>query len=244
MSIKPVVIGCACRLPGARDVNAYWRMLDSGICAVGAPPPGRWSQEGFLHPRLAEPGYSYSFQGGYIDDVFSFDPLVYGVSPREATQMDPQQRLLLDVASEALDDAGILPSSIAGADAGVYVGASSLDYGALFATDLAAVDSQFMTGNTLSIVSNRISYIFDLKGPSFTSTPPARRRSSHLHEARRRDRNRPRRHGDRAAASTFCLSPVLLRRLLPRLDAVADRPLPRRSTPTPTATSAPRAASR
>ncbi len=131
-------------------------------------PENRWSVERFLHPRASEAGFSYSFAGGYLDAPFDFDPTVFGMSPREAAQVDPQQRLLMEVVWEALEDARIAPSALAGHEVGVYVGASSLDYGNLLASDPAAIESHFMTGNTLSVVSNRISYAFDWRGPSFT----------------------------------------------------------------------------
>ena len=82
--------------------------------------------------------------------------------------MDPQQRLLLELVWEALEDAGIKPSAIGGSDAGVFVGASTVDHVNLRIVDIASADAYMMTGNTLSTVSNRISYIFDLHGPSFT----------------------------------------------------------------------------
>lgn len=82
--------------------------------------------------------------------------------------MDPQQRLLLELSWEALEDAGIRPSRIAGTDTGVFIGAAALDHANLRVIDIAAADAYMMTGNTLSIISNRISYIFDLHGPSFT----------------------------------------------------------------------------
>ena len=130
----------------------------------------RWTlaPERYFHPRMAEPGFSYCFSGGYIADPFGFDPTVFRISPREAAEMDPQQRLLLEVVWGALEDCGIAPSAIAGSNVGVYVGASSLDYGNLLTVDPAAIESHFMTGNTLSVLSNRISYNFDLRGPSFT----------------------------------------------------------------------------
>ncbi|MDB5395240.1 MAG: putative fatty acid synthase transrane protein [Rhodospirillales bacterium] len=162
------ITGVAARLPGANTENEFWRLLDEGRCAVGALPEGRWRPERYFHPRASEPGFSYSFSGGYIDDPLGFDPTVFGISPREAAEMDPQQRLLLEVVWGALEDSGIAPSAIAGANIGVYVGASSLDYGNLHTTDPAAIESHFMTGNTLSVLSNRISYIYDLRGPSFT----------------------------------------------------------------------------
>jgi phthiocerol/phenolphthiocerol synthesis type-I polyketide synthase C len=169
VGFSPVaIVGMACRLPGACNEGEFWRLLEEGRCAVGALPEGRWRPERYFHPRMAEPGFSYCFSGGYIADPFGFDPTVFRISPREAAQMDPQQRLLLEVVWDALEDCGIAPSAVAGSNVGVYVGASSLDYGNLFTVDPAAIESHFMTGNTLSVLSNRISYIFDLRGPSFT----------------------------------------------------------------------------
>ncbi|MFG1300146.1 SDR family NAD(P)-dependent oxidoreductase [Xanthobacter sp. V3C-3] len=162
------VIGQACRLPGARSIEALARLLRDGRNCVQDAPVGRWPVERALHPRRSEPGFSYTFAGGYLDDPFSFDPAVFGISPREAQQIDPQQRLLLEVVWEALEDAGIAPSRTAGQDIGVYVGASNVDYQSGAAGDPAAIESHFMTGNSLSIISNRISYIFDWRGPSFT----------------------------------------------------------------------------
>ena len=100
--------------------------------------------------------------------MWGFDANFFGISPREAVQIDPQQRLLLQVVWEAIEDAGLKPSDLAGSNTGVYVGASALDYHQRLLFDMPAVDIQTMTGNTLSIVANRISYIFDLRGPSFT----------------------------------------------------------------------------
>jgi acyl transferase domain-containing protein/NADPH:quinone reductase-like Zn-dependent oxidoreductase/acyl carrier protein len=155
-------------LPGASDESAFWRLLEDGACAVGTLPDNRWRAERYWHPRKTEPGFSYTFAGGYIADPLSFDPIVFGISPREAAEMDPQQRLLLEAVWSALENSGLPPSAVAGANIGVYVGASSLDYGNLHSADPAAIESHFMTGNTLSILSNRISYIFDMRGPSFT----------------------------------------------------------------------------
>ncbi len=165
---RVAIVGAACRLPGAADEDAFWQLLEEGRCAVGDVPAGRWSPARYLHPSRSEPGFSYSFRGGYIADAFAFDPIVFGISPREAAEMDPQQRLLLEAVWGALEDGGIPPGSLAGGNVGVYVGASGLDHGALQVADLAGIDSHFMTGNTLSVLANRISYIFDLRGPSFT----------------------------------------------------------------------------
>ncbi|MGX7703234.1 SDR family NAD(P)-dependent oxidoreductase [Methylobacterium sp. Gmos1] len=162
------IIGRACRLPGASGVDSLWQMLIEGRCAVSRIPEDRWSLERMGHPRAQERGKSYTWAAGVIDDPWSFDPSVFGISPREAEQMDPQQRLLLELTWEALESAGLRPSAVAGSPIGVFVGASSLDYGNLRVLDTASGDAYAATGNTLSILSNRISYIFDLKGPSFT----------------------------------------------------------------------------
>ena len=162
------IVGASCRLPGAPNVRAFWDLLKRGICSVSEIGGDRWHTGRFWHPRASESGFSYTFAAGVIDDPYAFDPAVFGIAPREAEQMDPQQRLLLELVWEALEDAGIPPSSLNGTGAGVFVGASALDYGSKQMSDPASIDAHFMTGNTLSILANRISYIFGLNGPSFT----------------------------------------------------------------------------
>ncbi|ACK51645.1 Beta-ketoacyl synthase [Methylocella silvestris BL2] len=164
----PVIIGRSCRLPGANSPDALWDLLSAGRCAVSRIPSDRWSLERLGHPRERERGRSYTWSAGVLDDPWGFDPAVFGISPREAEQMDPQQRLLLELCFEAIEDAGIAPSTLAGTQTGVFIGGSSLDYGNLRLHDPAAADAYFATGNTLAVLSNRISYVFDLRGPSFT----------------------------------------------------------------------------
>ncbi|MCZ8186538.1 MAG: type I polyketide synthase [Beijerinckiaceae bacterium] len=167
-SSHSAIIGAACRLPGASSVAEFWSLLVEGRNSVRRQPDHRWSVERFLRPGNPEPGFAYTFAGGYLDDPLGFDPAPFGVSPREAQQMDPQQRLLLEVVWEALEDAGIPASSVAGTQVGVYVGASMVDYQGTASLDPAVMESHFMTGNSLAVLSNRISYIYDFKGPSFT----------------------------------------------------------------------------
>lgn len=165
---KTIISGYAARLPGANSVDDFWSLLSEGRCSVTQVTADRFSTERFLHPLKGAAGRSFTFAAGQIDDVWGFDAGFFGISPREAAQIDPQQRLLLQTVWEALEDAGLKPSDLAGSETGVYVGASGLDYHQRLLFDMPAVDMQSMTGNTLSIVSNRISYIFDLRGPSFT----------------------------------------------------------------------------
>lgn len=162
------IIGRACRLPGANSAAELWDVLAGGRCTVSRIPGDRWPQERLLHPRPKERGRSYTWAAGVLEDIWGFEPAVFGISPREAEQMDPQQRLLLELAWEALEDAGIRPSALAGTETGVFVGGSTLDYGNLRLHDPSGADAYFATGNTLAVLSNRISYVFDVHGPSFT----------------------------------------------------------------------------
>ena len=162
------VVGWACRLPGANSIDELWTLLQSGKCSIGQVPADRFPLQRFGHPQRQERGRSYSWAAGTLDHIWDFDPSVFGISPREAVQMDPQQRLLLQLTWEALEDAGIPPSTIAGTEVGVYIGACQVEYGHRFGIDHAVADSHFATGTALSVVSNRLSYVFDLQGPSMT----------------------------------------------------------------------------
>ncbi|MDX3928628.1 MAG: type I polyketide synthase [Shinella sp.] len=162
------VIGYASVAPGASSAAELFRLLREGICSVGEIPAERWDLARFWHPEQGVSGKTYTFAAGVVDDIYAFDPVVFGLSRREAMAMDPQQRLLLSVTWRALEDASVPLSSLRDETVGVYVGASSLDSANLSAEDAAAGGPYFMTGNTLSIVANRISHIFGLSGPSLT----------------------------------------------------------------------------
>ena len=102
-----------------------------------------------------------------MPEVDSFDAGFFGIAPREAERMDPQQRLLLEVAWEALEHAGIAPNQLAGSATGVFVGISAVDYARLGGGEHASPGRFAGTGNALSIAANRLSYVLDLRGPSW-----------------------------------------------------------------------------
>ena len=169
MQHSPIaIIGASCRFPGAPSLSAFWDLLVNGCSAIREIGPERWSTSFYGHPRLAEPGKSYSWAAGTLDNIASFDAGFFGISTREAEQMDPQQRLLLELAWETIEDAGTPAAKLKGEPVGVYVAASGTEYLNLRFGDPSSADPYFMTGNTLSIFSNRISYILDLHGPSLT----------------------------------------------------------------------------
>ena len=162
------ILGAACRLPGAPDIDGLWRLLASGTDAVSTLPADRFTQAAFLHPRRGEPGRSYTFAAGTLGDITGFDAGAFGISPREAAEMDPQQRVLLEVAHGAIEDSGQRLSALAGTETGVYIGSSATDYADIRLQDASGGDRYFMTGNALSILANRLTNVFDLRGPGQT----------------------------------------------------------------------------
>jgi acyl transferase domain-containing protein/NADPH:quinone reductase-like Zn-dependent oxidoreductase/acyl carrier protein len=162
---RVAILGASFRLPSSTR-ESFWSDLIKGKNLVSCVAPERWAQDAYWHPRRSHLGTSYTFAAGSIGDVAAFDAEFFGISPREAAQMDPQQRLLLELTWEAVEHAGIPASGLRGSACGVYVGVSTIDYSFRFADDLAAVDSAVATGTSSSITANRISYVFDLRGPS------------------------------------------------------------------------------
>lgn len=162
------IIGYASVAPGARSAGELFERLRAGECTVSEIPRDRWDRARFWHPSQGVEGKTYTFAAGVVDGVNDFDHGVFGLSRREAMAMDPQQRLLLTVTWRALEDASLPIELLREEVVGVYVGASSLDSANLSSEDPASGGPYFMTGNTLSIVANRISHIFGLNGPSLT----------------------------------------------------------------------------
>ena len=162
---KVAIVATAFRMPGTTSAR-FWEDLLAGRDLVTQVDPDRFAAPGYLHPNKSHPGSSYTFAAGSIGDVAGFDAGFFAISPREASLMDPQQRLLLELSWETFENAGIRPSTLRGSDCGVYIGISTSDYSSRMADDLSAIDAPFATGNTASIAANRLSYIYDLRGPS------------------------------------------------------------------------------
>ncbi len=162
------IVGAACRLPGAAGLDAFAELLFGGHDGVTEIPENRWNKARYFHPTPGQPGKTYTYAAGCLDQVGGFDAAFFGISLREAVSVDPQQRLLLELAYEAVEDAGLSLSALAGSATGVYVGGSSWDFAVSAFNDAAALDAYSMQGAALSSLANRISYLFGLRGPSFT----------------------------------------------------------------------------
>ncbi|MFI9383505.1 type I polyketide synthase [Kutzneria sp. NPDC052558] len=152
------IIGLSCRLPGAPDPDALWRLLRDGDSAVTSMPAQRWTA-----------GSPAPARGGFLDDVAGFDPEFFGISPREAAAMDPRQRLALELAWEALEHAAVVPATVRGTALGVFLGAIGDDYATLLhQADRTAISHHSMTGVQRGVIANRISYVLGAHGPSLT----------------------------------------------------------------------------
>ncbi|SIO27592.1 Acyl transferase domain-containing protein [Singulisphaera sp. GP187] len=163
------IVGIGCRFPGrANDPEAFWNLLESGTDAITEVPAERWNRQAFYDADPSRPGKTYSRWGGFVEGIDRFDPHAFGISPREAARMDPQQRLLLEVAWESLEDGGLALERLSASNTAVFVGISSFDYSVLETSfrDRSGIDVYSNTGGSLSIAANRLSYCFNLRGPS------------------------------------------------------------------------------
>ncbi|MGW9039609.1 type I polyketide synthase, partial [Streptomyces sp. NPDC055721] len=165
---EPVaVVGISCRVPGARDPREFWELLTAGGQAVTDVPADRWNAADLYDPDRSAPGRMNTRWGGFIEDVDRFDAAFFGISPREAAEMDPQQRLALELGWEALERAGIDPSSLTGTRTGVFAGAIWDDYATLkHRQGAAAITPHTVTGLHRGVIANRLSYTLGLRGPS------------------------------------------------------------------------------
>ena len=163
------VVGMGCRFPkGIVSAEGLYQALLGGENLVSEVPEARFGLKRFLHPKREVKGHSVTFKAGVVGDVSLFDAPFFNLSRPEALSLDPQQRLTLEMSYEALNRAGLKPQDLKGSDTAVVMGAASTDMALLRADDTPAVGPYAMTGTNLSIISNRLSYVYDLHGPSLT----------------------------------------------------------------------------
>lgn len=160
------IIGIGCRFPGADNPQAFWELLRAGRSAIREVPADRWKMDDIYDPEPAQPGKTVSRWGGFLNQVDQFDWRAFRIPPHEVKQMDPQHRLLLEVAWEALEDAGLPFEQVAGSNTSVSMGISWNDYFRLLTGNQSQLDMYTAVGNAMCFAANRLSYAFDLKGPS------------------------------------------------------------------------------
>lgn len=160
------IVGMSCRYPKAENLEGFWKVCVEGVDAISEVPIERWDMANFYDPDPLAKGKIYSKWGGFLEKIDQFDASFFGISPREAIHIDPRQRLALEVSWEALCDAGIEPSSLKGSNAGVFIATLSDDYGKLVFSNPDLVEAYSGSGTAHSMVANRLSYFYDLSGPS------------------------------------------------------------------------------
>lgn len=163
------LVGMGCRFPGqVASAEAFWDLLVGGADAVKEASGERWDLHRYYHADPTHAGTMYTRSVALLEQIDQFDAAFFGISPLEAASMDPQQRLLLEVTWEALEDAGIVPRTLAGSATGVFVGVCSGDYFGHAVQDQTLIGPYTMGGGSMSIVANRLSYFFDLHGPGLS----------------------------------------------------------------------------
>ncbi len=160
------VVGMACRFPGANDIEQFWQNLRVGIDSVTEVPAQRWDWRRFYDPQGRRKAGTVSKWQGLVNGVDHFDYKFFGISAVEARRMDPMQRLILEVAWHAVEHAGYRPSDFTNSSTGVYMGLIANEYPSYLRGTDAFWDAHTGTGNALSLVANRISYLFNWQGPS------------------------------------------------------------------------------
>ena len=163
---EAAIIGLTGRYPKARNLDEFWRNLCEGVNCVTEIPDVRWNLSEIYDARPGTKGKIYGRWGSFINGVDEFDPLFFGISPKEAMLMDPQERMLLQAAWHTLEDAGYTRQMLSQARTGVYVGVSWSEY-QLLANEAAIKDPTMPRPNcSYATLANRISYHFNLNGPS------------------------------------------------------------------------------
>ncbi|HVT97873.1 MAG TPA: beta-ketoacyl synthase N-terminal-like domain-containing protein, partial [Acidobacteriaceae bacterium] len=163
------IVGMACRFPGgASSPEDFWNLLEGKRDAIKEIPRWRIDLEPIFTPYPAQAGRTYSRWAGLLDRPDAFDAEFFGIAPREAAAMDPQQRLLLEVSWEALEDAGINPKNLAGADAGVFLGISASEYGQCAQRSLPSeqLSAYTLQGTALNAAAGRLAYFYGFSGPA------------------------------------------------------------------------------
>ncbi|KAI0544488.1 hypothetical protein F4679DRAFT_35052 [Xylaria curta] len=163
------LVGCSLRFPGANSPSELWELLCHPRDILEDFPPTRMNMTNYYHPDGEHHGTTNVRKSYFISgDHRAFDATFFNITPMEAEAMDPQQRILLEVVYEAIEASGYTIEQLRGSQTSVFVGAMSSDFSTIQLRDGDTMLKHAATGVASSILSNRVSYFFDWKGPSMT----------------------------------------------------------------------------
>ena len=164
------IVGLAFRLPGkANNLDSLDKLLKRGRSGYIPVPRDRWNRDAFYSPQQNQKGSMSSRHGYYLqEDISKFDARFFQVSRHEACNMDPKQRLLLKTTYEALENAGMPMEDVRGTNTSVFVSTFTYDFERIGYREPQVLSGSHVAGAGPAIIANRISYFFDLKGPSVT----------------------------------------------------------------------------
>ncbi|MCS7482039.1 SDR family NAD(P)-dependent oxidoreductase [Umezawaea endophytica] len=176
MNTDIAIVGVSVDVPGARDLDAFWRIISTGSSSVRPFPQDRRQKlDQYIHylratsiDPLNEPDIDYH-NGSFLDEVDTFDYAAFGMNPRQATLTDPHHRMVMRAMFLAFEDAGYSADRLRGSRTGVFVG-FAVNPGSTYLDYICRIDptvgQQAITGNIPTMLANRLSHLLDLRGPS------------------------------------------------------------------------------
>lgn len=167
--IEPLaIVGLALRYPGdANTSDEFWKLMMDRRCASTKVPSDRLNVDAHHHPDTSRHD-SLSVNGGHFisGDISAFDSAFFSIPPAEAEGMDPQQRIMLETTYQAFENAGISLEKASGSQTCVFTGCSSNDYATLYSKDPQNGGKYSAYGQAMNMTANRLSWFYNLKGPS------------------------------------------------------------------------------
>ncbi|OXB56979.1 hypothetical protein ASZ78_000069, partial [Callipepla squamata] len=162
------IVGMACNFPGGEGIDNFWKVLEEGKNCTVEIPPERFNTEEWYDPDSNKPGKICTTRAALLNEFNTFDNHLFGINGVEAESMDPQQKLLLECTYKALEDAGVPVEAISGTKTGVFIGLMNRDFEIVRSKLVNEINHYAGTGSAMSIAANRVSFTFNLTGPSLT----------------------------------------------------------------------------
>ncbi|XP_009327405.1 PREDICTED: lovastatin diketide synthase LovF-like [Pygoscelis adeliae] len=159
------IVGIGCNFPGGDGIDNFWKVLEEGKNCTVEIPPERFNAKEWYDPD-DKPGKMCTTRAALLNEFNSFDNHLFGINDLEAERMDPQQKLLVECTYKALEDAGVPVEAVSGTKTGVFVGLMNRDYEIITSRAVSEINHYDGTGTAMSIAANRVSFTFNLTGPS------------------------------------------------------------------------------